>query len=64
MADFPIFEVLEEFGEDLEEPRSDKIYFSWNRGVKKVPEPRGTRDREFLVLSLVLSMIYDFFSLQ
>ena len=26
IANFPIFEVLEEFGEDLEEPRSDKNY--------------------------------------
>ena len=25
-VDFPIFEVPKEFGEDLEEPRSDKIY--------------------------------------
>ena len=37
------------FGEDS---RSDKIYSSGNRGVKKGPGPRGTRDEEFLVPSL------------
>jgi hypothetical protein len=41
------------FGEDLEDPRSDRIYSSGNRGVKKGPGPRGTRDEEFLVPSLI-----------
>ena len=36
----------------IEEPRSYKIYSSGNRGVKKGPGPRGTRDEEFLVPSL------------
>ena len=36
------------FGEDLEDPRSDRIYSSGNRGVKKGPGPRGSRDEEFL----------------
>ena len=36
--DFPIFQVLKEFGEDLEDPRIDKIYSSGNRGVKKVQD--------------------------
>ena len=40
------------FGEDLEDPRSDRIYSSGNRGVKKGKGPRGTRDEEFLVPSL------------
>ena len=40
------------FGEDLEEPRTDKIYSSGNRGVKKGPGPRGSRDEEFLLPSL------------
>ena len=40
------------FGEDLEDPRSDKIYSSGNRGVKKGLGPRGSRDEEFLVPSL------------
>ena len=31
---------------------SDRIYSSGNRGVKKDPGPRGTRDEEFLVPSL------------
>ena len=53
--DFPIFEVLKEFGEDLEEPRSDKIYSSGNRGVKKGPGPQGTRNGEFRVPSLACS---------
>ena len=47
-----IFEVLGEFWRGLEEPRSDKIYSSGNRGVKKGPGPRGSRDEEFLVASL------------
>ena len=38
------FEVLEEFGEGLEEPRSDKIYSLGNRGVKKDPGLQGTRN--------------------
>ena len=37
------------FGEDS---RSDKIYSSGNRGVKKGPGPRGSRDEEFLMPSL------------
>ena len=45
------------FGEDLEDPRSDRIYSSGNRGVKKGPGPRGTRDEEFLVPSLVLILV-------
>ena len=36
--DFPIFQILKEFGEDLEDPRIDKIYSSGNRGVKKVQD--------------------------
>ena len=44
-----IFEVLEKFGEDLEDSRSDRIYSSGNRRVKKGPGPRGSRDEEFLV---------------
>ena len=40
------------FDEDLEEPRSDKIYSLGNRGVKKGPGPRGSRDEEFLMPSL------------
>ena len=40
------------FGED---PRSHRIYSLGNRGVKKGPGPRGTRDEEFLVPSLVWS---------
>jgi hypothetical protein len=47
-----LFEVLEDFGEDLEDPRSDIIYSSGNRGVKKGPGPRETRDEEFLAPSL------------
>ena len=57
MAKLIYFEVLEELYEDLEDPRSDKIYSSGNRGVKKGPGPRGTRDEEFLVPSLVVSSI-------
>ena len=34
VVDFSIFEVLEEFGEDLEGPSSDKIYSLGNQGVK------------------------------
>ena len=41
------------FWRGLEDPRSDKIYSSGNRGVKKGPGPRGTRDEEFLVPSLL-----------
>jgi hypothetical protein len=51
MAKLIYFEVLEELYEDLEDPRSDKIYSSGNRGVKKGPGPRGSRDEEFLVPS-------------
>ena len=51
-----IFEVLGEFWRGLEEPRSDKIYSSGNRGVKKGPGPRGSRDEEFLVPSLLRIM--------
>ena len=51
----PIFEVFKEYDEDLEEPRTDKIYSSGNRGVKKGPGPRGSRDEEFLVPSLLLN---------
>ena len=56
-----IFEVLTEFWRGLEEPRSDKIYSSGNRGVKKVPGPRGSRDEEFLVPSLngMIQLIFD-----
>ena len=42
-----------EFWQGLEYPRNDIIYSSGNRGVKKGQEPRGTRDEEFLVPSLV-----------
>ena len=47
------------FGEDLEDPRSDRIYSSGNRGVKKGPGPQGTRDEEFLVPSLLIIMEGD-----
>ena len=46
---FSIFGVLGEFWRGLEDPRSDEIYSSGNRGVKKSPGPRGLRDEEFLV---------------
>ena len=49
---FSIFEVLGEFWRGLEEPRSYKIYSSGNRGVKKGPGPRGSKDEEFIVPSL------------
>ena len=52
---FSIFEVLVKFGRGLEEPRSDKIYSSGNQGVKKGPGPRGSRDEEFLMPSLILT---------
>ena len=32
---FSIFEVLEVFDKDLEEPRTEKIYSSGDQGVKK-----------------------------
>ena len=44
-----------EFWRGLEDPRNDRIYSSGNRGVKKGPCPRGTRDEEFLVPSLILN---------
>ena len=50
---FSIYEVLGKFWRGVEEPRSYKIYSSGNRGVKKGPGPRGLRDEEFLVPSLV-----------
>ena len=49
---FSIFQVLGKFWQGLEEPRSCKIYSSGNRGVKKGPGPRGSRDEEFLVPSI------------
>jgi hypothetical protein len=49
---FGIFKVLGEFWRGLEEPRSCKIYSSGNRGVKKGPGHRGSRDEEFPVPSL------------
>ena len=52
-----IFEVLGKFWRGLEEPRSDKIYSSGNRGVKKGPGPRGSRDEEFLVPSLMYCIL-------
>ena len=42
--------------EDPEDPRSDRIYSSGKRGVKKGPGPWGMRDEEFLVPSLVQIM--------
>ena len=42
-----------EFWRGIEDPRSDRIYSSGNRRVKKGPGPRGTRDEEFLVPSLI-----------
>ena len=51
---FGIFEVLGKFWRGIEEPRSYKIYSSGNRGVKKGPGPRGSRDEEFLVPSLIV----------
>ena len=48
-----IFEVLEDFWRGFEDPRSDRIYSSGNRGVKKRPGPRGSRNEEFLVPSLI-----------
>ena len=50
---FCIFGVLGKFWRGLEDPRSDGIYSSGNRGVKKGPGPQGSRDEEFLVPSLV-----------
>ena len=47
-----IWKVLEAFCRGPEDPRSDRIYSSGNRGVKKGPGPRGTRAEEFLVPSL------------
>ena len=38
-----------EFWRGIEDPRSDRIYSSGNRRVKKGPGPRGSRDEEFLV---------------
>ena len=61
MAKLIYFEVLEELYEDLEDPRSDKIYSSGNRGVKKGPGPRGSRDEEFLVPSLTGALSLTFF---
>ena len=40
---------LRHFWRGLEDPRTAKIYSSGNRGVKKGPGPRGSRDEEFLV---------------
>ena len=34
------------FGEDLEDPRSDRIYSSGTPGVKKGPGPQGTSYEE------------------
>ena len=45
------------FDKDLEEPRSDKIYSSGNRGVKKGLGPRGTRNGELLVPSLIWTQL-------
>ena len=50
---------LRNFDDDLEDPRSDRIYSLGTRGVKKGPGPqgmrgpRGMRDEEFLVPSLL-----------
>ena len=52
-----------EFWRGLEDPRSDRIYSSGNRGVKKGPGPRGTRDEEFLVPSLLIQKTIDTFDL-
>jgi hypothetical protein len=49
---------LRRFGEDLEDLRRDKIYSSGNRGVKKFPEPQGTRNEEFLMPSLKQTIIF------
>ena len=46
-----------EFWRGIEDPRSDRIYSSGNRRVKKGPGPRGTRDEEFLVPSLIDMML-------
>ena len=43
-----------EFWRGIQDPRSDKIYSLGNRGVKKGPGPRGSRDEEFLMPSLTL----------
>ena len=56
---FGIFKVLEEFWRGLEDLRSDRIYSSGNQGVKKGPGPQGTRDEEFLVPSLIGSVVYE-----
>ena len=58
-ADFTIFEVLEKFWRGIEDLRSDRIYSSGNQGVKKGLGPRGTRDEEFLVPSLIGSVVYE-----
>jgi hypothetical protein len=50
------------FGKDLEEPRSDKLYSSGDRGVKKSPGHWGTSNGELLVPSLQfrpIRRIYD-----
>ena len=44
-----IFKVLEEFCEDLEEPRNDKIYLSRNLGVKTGPGPGGMKSGDLLI---------------
>ena len=44
---------LRKFGEDLKDPKIDRIYSSGNRGVKKGPGPQVLRDEEFLVPSLL-----------
>ena len=40
-----------------EEPRCDKIHSPGNQGVKKGPGPRGSRDEEFLMTSLVITIL-------
>ena len=42
-----------DFLRGLEDPRSERIYSLRNQGVKKAPGPRGMRDEEFLVPSLI-----------
>ena len=41
------------FDEHLEEPRSDKIYSSGNKGVKIGPGPQGMGNEELFLSSLV-----------
>ena len=47
VTDFPIFEVLKEFFEDLEKPKSNRIYSSGNREMKKGPVGIPTHENNY-----------------